>query len=278
MRNGIMKLRRIFGARIVVIIFLLAGMTLAAPAQEADIQPTFFPQQLVMLDQAMDDAVTWLRTHIAVETMTALFSFSAPTADLSRYVADRLITGMRTLGIGSVIQVDGDIIDTDVLNISGSIGGQTIVVGAITLSGRTCQLAIRSLHGKTGAFLGQYTASMPIDQTISALLGSPPAQTYSAPSALDDKTAQAVQAAQAAQAALAWATIAADLQAAIASQTAPVQGSQAGIPNSGTPGPPPPAVPGFPNESPAVPGLPILGSRPSPILGSLTGLRLLLGL
>ncbi|GHV73239.1 hypothetical protein AGMMS49940_05410 [Spirochaetia bacterium] len=122
------------------------------------------------MGKAMDDAGSYAGDHLAPETMTVLLNFSAPTRELSNYSADRLIAGMKAMGAGSVIQLDGDIIDSDLLTISQTVGAETIVIGSITQSGDGGQLELRTIDGSAGMVLGEHTTVVQMDETFAALL------------------------------------------------------------------------------------------------------------
>ncbi|GHT96977.1 hypothetical protein FACS1894142_0210 [Spirochaetia bacterium] len=127
-------------------------------------------QQPVFIAQAMEDAGTFLGAHLAPETMTALLNITTPTPELSKFVTDKFIAGMMAMGVGSVVQLDGDLIDTDATNISQVLGIETIVIGRFTYRENRNRLELRTINGKTGAALGTYTASIQMDSVLMALL------------------------------------------------------------------------------------------------------------
>jgi hypothetical protein len=177
------KLRWAHGPRALAFSLLLAGAALGFP------QGAAAQQRGPTLDQALGNAGTWLGAHMAPETTTILLSFSAPNPGLSSYCSEKFIAGMQARGAGSVVQLEGDLLATDVRNVSRNINVETIVIGSIARRGSGYQLVLRTTDGKTGRELGRMTAAIGMDKTMAALLGE------ADPSASDDPNRAAVMAA-----------------------------------------------------------------------------------
>jgi hypothetical protein len=151
-------------------IFLLLAAGAFAFAQRAGIQ-----ERPVLLNEAVGEAAVWLGAHLAKETTTVLFNFSAPTRELSNYCSDWFIDGIKAMGAGSVVQIDGDLVSTDARDISNTIGCETNIMGSFQLREDGGLLALRSTDARTGEVLGNYRALIRPDQTLRRLLAGSPA-------------------------------------------------------------------------------------------------------
>jgi hypothetical protein len=148
--------------RVLAIFLLLAGGALVN-VQRADAQRAF------SLELTMIDAGVWLRTHIAPNTRTVLLNFVSPSPDLSNYSFDKLIAAIYDMGIESVLRTDGALGDTAPA-VGRANGAETVVTGSIINMERGCKLDLRAIASADGEVLGQYTALLKTDSTLTALL------------------------------------------------------------------------------------------------------------
>ncbi|GHV81716.1 hypothetical protein AGMMS49991_02740 [Spirochaetia bacterium] len=190
------KLQKIVGPRSfapqVLAIFLLLVLVMHVSVQKVDAQQRSRQQETATLPKAMNDAGVWLGNHIAQGSYTALLNFAAPTRELFNYCSDRLLTGMNAMGIGTVIQLSGDIIDSDAVTISRSLGIQTIVIGSISPTENGCILELQVIASETGQVLGNHSSSIRMAEPLQSLLNPKDIDTLMRPAPVPNAVAAGI--------------------------------------------------------------------------------------
>jgi hypothetical protein len=145
-----MKLRR------ALLVLLLSAGGVFVSAQSATSVP---------LDQAIRDAGTFAGNHLAPETMTVLLNFTAPTRELINRCSDGIKAGLNAMGVGSILELGGDLIDSDAINISMTIGVETIVIGSLDPVGTGYQLRLRTIQPTQTVNVSKYAVAVQLDDT-----------------------------------------------------------------------------------------------------------------
>jgi TolB-like protein len=149
-----------------------------------------FPQATGTLDMALTNVKTYVEAQLPQNTRVVIADFSAPSNQLSAYIADALsnrlfnskrltiversMEVMRSLTAETTYQLSGEVSDDSIQSIGYKTGAEVVVTGSISGAGDQYRLTVKLTGIKTGELQGQWSDFLQTDTVLNSLLGNSP--------------------------------------------------------------------------------------------------------
>lgn len=138
----------------------------------------------ITLDRAIQSAQVKIESNLVLGTKMVVLNFTAPTAQLSDYVIDRLIAGLvnnkkvtvverkdiELINMEMAYQLSGEVSDESAQAIGKQLGAQSIASGKLEAIGDQYQFSIKTIHVESATIELFYHIPIKQDKKLNTLL------------------------------------------------------------------------------------------------------------